>query len=267
MNIYWRELRAGYKSFLIWSATMVFLVAGGMLKYSAFAKTGESVNELFKSLPVELMQVMGIEAGFDLSSIGVFYSIFFLYFLLLMSVHSCLLGASIIAKEERDKTADFLLVKPIRRRRAVTAKILAALTMVVLYNLVTFAASALFVDQFNTTGAALTGQIFTLTSVLLIVQVLFLCIGLLLGAWARNAARAAGLATAIILGTFILKVLIDLQSDLSWLKFLTPFSYFKSTEIMFDHQINVAYIVLSLAVSVVTVAGTYFFFQKRDLRT
>jgi ABC-2 type transport system permease protein len=267
MNIYARELKAHYKSFLIWAASMVFLIAAGMMKYAAFAKTGASINELFKSLPVELMKAMGIDPGMDLSSVSVFYSIFFLYFLLLMTVHSCLLGASIIAKEERDKTADFLLVKPIRRSRVITAKIMAALTQVVLYNLVTFAASVAFVEQANTTGHALTGPIFAVTSMLLIIQVLFLGIGLLLGAWARSAARASGIATAIILGTFLLKVLIELENDLDFLEFLTPFSYFKSAEIMFDHTIRVGYIVLSLAVTAVTVAGTYFFFGRRDLRS
>lgn len=267
MNIYWRELKAGYKSFLIWSATMVFLVAAGMLKYSAFAKSGESVNDLFNSMPPGLLQAMGIPPGVDFSSIGVFYSIFFLYFLLLMSVHSCLLGASIIAKEERDKTADFLLVKPIRRRRAVTAKILAALTMVVLYNLVTFVTSALFVEQSNTTGVSLTSAIFSLCIFLLILQVLFLCIGLILGAWARSAARAAGIATAIILGTFVLKVLINLQEDLNFLQFLSPFDYFNASEIMFDNQFNVWFIVLSLGVSAAAVVGTYIFYQKRDLHS
>ncbi len=267
MNIYLQELRAHYKSFLIWAATMIFLVAAGMMKYSAFAKTGESVNDLFKTLPPELMTVMGITPGMDLSSVGVFYSIFFLYFILLMSVHSCLLGASIIAKEERDKTADFLLVKPIRRSRAISAKILAALTFVVLYNIVTFVASALFVAQSNTTGHDLTGQIFNVTSVLLIVQVLFLCIGFILGAWARSAARAAGIATVIILGTFLLKVLIDLESDLNWMQILTPFKYFNAADIMFNSELDFFYVVLSLAVSAVSVVGTYWFFQKRDLHS
>jgi ABC-2 type transport system permease protein len=267
MNIYLRELKAHYRSFLVWSATMVFLVAAGMMKYSAFAKTGESVNELFKTLPAALMEVMGIEAGLDLSSVGVFYSIFFLYFLLLTMVHSCLLGVTIIAQEERDKTADFLLVKPIRRSRAVTAKILAALSMVILFNLVTFASSAVFVEPLNTTGQSLIRQIFAVTSVLLIIQVLFLCIGFLLGAWARDAGRAAGLATAIILGTFLLKVLIDLRQDLEWLTFLTPFLYFKSADIMFHNQVSVGYIILCLAVSLAAVSGAYFFFQKRDLRS
>jgi ABC-2 type transport system permease protein len=266
MNIFLRELKAHYRSFLIWSGTMVFLIAAGMLKYSAFAKTGQAVNEMLTQIPAELLTIMGIDSRFDLSSIGVFYSIFFLYFMLLTSVHSCLLGVTIIAKEERDKTADFLLVKPIRRSRAITAKILAALLMVVLYNQVTFAVSVFFVAQNNKSGQSLTGSIFYLTTALLVIQVLFLCIGLFLGSWARNAARASGLATLIILGTFMLKVLIDLKKDLDYLNFLTPFRYFASAEVMFEHQIDLAFLLLSLGLSAVTVTGTYLFFQKRDLR-
>jgi ABC-2 type transport system permease protein len=266
MNIFLRELKANYRSFLIWATTMVFLVAAGMMKYSAFAKTGQAVNDMFKDMPAAILTIFGVDPGVDLSSIGVFYGIFFLYFILLTSVHGCLLGVTIIAKEERDKTADFLMVKPVRRSRVITAKILAALLMVILYNLVTFVASVIFVEQNNSTGKSLTIPIFWLTTALLVIQVLFLSIGLFLGAMARNAAKASGLATLIILGTFMLKVLIDLKKDLDFLRFLTPFRYFNSADVMFDHKIDLAYLVLCLGVSAAAVAGTYYFFQKRDLR-
>jgi ABC-2 type transport system permease protein len=138
--------------------------------------------------------------------------------------------------------------------------------MVILYNLVTFVASVIFVEQNNSTGKSLTIPIFWLTTALLVIQVLFLSIGLFLGAMARNAAKASGLATLIILGTFMLKVLIDLKKDLDFLRFLTPFRYFNSADVMFDHKIDLAYLVLCLGVSAAAVAGTYYFFQKRDLR-
>ena len=267
MNIFLRELRAHTKSFLVWSAAMVFLVFGGMMKYSAFAKTGEAINTMFNDLPAGMLKVMGIQPGQDFTSVGIFYSIFFLYFILLMSVHSTMLGASIIAKEERDKTADFLLVKPVRRFQVVSAKVSAALVMVVLFNLVTFVASAIAVAPYNNTGTSLTGPIFSLTSVLLVVQIMFLGIGLLLGAWARSAEKASGLATLVILSTFLLKVIIDLKEDLDYLEFLTPFRYFKSYDVMYNNDIRPWFLVLALGVAIATITGTYFFFQKRDLHS
>jgi ABC-2 type transport system permease protein len=265
MNIYLRELKANYKSFLVWSATMVFLIFAGMMKYSAFAKTGESINAMFAAMPAGLMKVFGVEPGMDLNSIGVFYSIFFLYFLLLTSVNSCLLGAGIMAKEERDKTADFLLVKPIKRHQAVTAKIMAALTFVILFNLVTFVTSVIAVGQFNTTGQSLNGPIFYLTIALLIIQIVFLSLGLFLGSWSRNAARASGLATAVILSTFILKTVIDLSSGIDYLGYLTPFRYFDSLKVMYEHQMRLPYLLLSGGLAAAFTAGTYFCFQKRDI--
>jgi len=267
MNIYLRELKATYKSFLVWSATMVFLIFAGMMKYGAFAKTGQSVNEMFAALPPQLLKVFGVAPGMDLNSIGVFYSVFFLYFLLLTSVHSCLLGSSIIAKEERDKTADFLLVKPIKRHQAVTAKILAALTFVVLFNLLTCFTSMAVVGQYNTTGQSLSAPIFYLSIALLIVQLVFLSIGLFLGAWSKTAARASGIATAVILGTFVLSVLIDLNRDLRYLEFLTPFRYFNSLKVMYEQEMRPAFILLSGGLVAALTAGTYLFFQKRDIYT
>lgn len=267
MNIYLRELKATYKSFLVWSATMVFLIFAGMMKYGAIAKSGQSVNEMFAALPPQLLKVFGVAPGMDLNSIGVFYSIFFLYFLLLTSVHSCLLGSSIIAKEERDKTADFLLVKPIKRHQAVTAKILAALTFVVLFNLLTCFTSMAVVGQYNTTGQSLSAPIFYLSLALLIVQLVFLSIGLFLGAWSKTAARASGIATAVILGTFVLSVLIDLNRDLRYLEFLTPFRYFNSLKVMYEQEMRPAFILLSGGLVAALTAGTYLFFQKRDIYT
>lgn len=266
MNIYWRELWAHLKSFLIWSGTMVFLILAGMMKYSAFQKTGAALNEAFANMPPAVMKVMGIEPGQDLTSIGVFYSIFFLYFLLLMTVHSAMLGVSVMAWEERDKTADFLFARPIRRSQAITAKLLAALTYVVAYNLVTFATSALIVAQYNTSGVPLTRPIFTLTSCLLVIQVLYLALGVLLGSLAPTADKASGLATALILGTFLLKVLIDLKEDLEVLTFLSPYRYFKAYDLMIGKSVTWFYIVVALSVSLAAIAFSYRRYQLRDLR-
>ncbi len=266
MNIFLRELRAHLRSFLVWSATMIFLIAAGMMKYGAFQKTGEAVNEIFASLPAGLQAVLGMAPGMDLTSVGVFYSIFYLYFLLLMSVHGTMLGASIIAKEERDKTADFLFVKPLRRRCAITAKIAAAMVQILLYNLVTGTASVLFTEPLNTTGTSLVGPIFRLMGILFAVQCLFLGIGLFLGASARSAERASGFGTAVILGAFVLKVLIDLNKDLDMLQFLTPFSYFDSYEILFEGTFAVPYLIVCLAVAGLGIAGTYGSYRQRDLR-
>jgi ABC-2 type transport system permease protein len=130
---------------------------------------------------------------------------------------------------------------------------------------VTFATSAIMIDPMNQTGQSLTLPIFRLTTTLLVIQIMFLGIGLCLGAWASKAEKASGIITAIILGTFVLKVLIDLKKDLDKLVFLTPFKYFNGIKVMFNKEVSLEYIALSLAVAILTGAGTYYFFKKRDI--
>lgn len=265
MNIFLREMKTNAKSLLIWCLSMVFLIYAGLLKYSAFAKTGDAVMQFMSQIPESMKVVMGIAEGADLTSVAVFYSIFFLYFILLATVHSSMLGALIIAKEERDKTADFLFVKPITRSYAITCKIAAALVNILILNLVTFVTSLISVEHYNT-GTPLTYPVFLICVALFLIQLIFLALGLLLGALAKSAKSATSIVTALILVSFILKVVIDLNADLDFLRAFSPFLYFNADTVMFQKQIDPAFSLLSFALALLSAAGTYFFFNRRDLR-
>lgn len=264
MNIFLRELKTNVKSLAIWCSAMIFLIYAGMIKYSAFAKTGEAVNEFMSQIPDSMKTVLGMGNGMDLTSVAVFYSIFFLFFVLLAAVHSSMLGALIIAKEERDKTADFLFVKPIKRHQAISSKILAAIINIAVLNIATYIVSVISVEKYNT-GSSLALPIFMITAALFILQVLFLGIGLLFGALAKNSKIATSAVTSVILGTFILKVMIDMNKDVKIIEFLSPFRYFKADAVMFDKNIDIGYVLLSIAITMLCAAGTYIFFQRRDL--
>lgn len=47
--------------------------------------------------------------------------------------------------------------------------------------------------------------------------------------------------------------------------FLTPFKYFNANTVMFDKQIDTGFVALSVLLTVVCTAGSYYFFKKRDL--
>ena len=141
MNIYMRELKAHRKSLLIWSIGMFFLVVAGMGKYSAGAATGgNSMNEIMLQMPKSLQSLFGVGI-FDLTIALDFFAILFVYILFMAAMQTVMLGSGIISKEERDKTAEFLLVKPISRTKILTAKLLAAVTILLIFWAVTYVSS------------------------------------------------------------------------------------------------------------------------------
>lgn len=263
MNIVIRELRANRKSLIIWSLSMAFLVFAGMVKYSGFSQAGQSVNDLFKQMPPALMKVFSME-GLDLTKISAYYAIFYLYFVLLGGIHAAMLGATIISKEERDKTADFLFVKPIPRYKVITAKVISACINVLVLNLVTCASSLYFISMFNT-GDPINTEVYRLMTALWVIQMVFLSIGFGISSLVKTAKKATSLSTFLILAMFMLSVAIDLKSDLEVLTFLTPFKYFRAAEVMNSGSFSLAYILLSLVITIGGFVTTYLFYNRKDL--
>ena len=91
---------------------------------------------------------MGI-GSLDLATVDGYFGLLYLYLVIMASIHAAMLGATMISKEERDKTAEFLFVKPISRTTVITAKLGASIVIVIVFNLVTLLSSIVFVDFFN----------------------------------------------------------------------------------------------------------------------
>ncbi|MHB9033398.1 MAG: ABC transporter permease subunit, partial [Anaerolineae bacterium] len=199
MNIYWREIRANALSLLWWSLGLIFTVGAGMAKYAGFVSAGESINTFFNNLP-PMVQAMAGSRHFDLSKASGFYGVMFMYIALLAAIHATMLGATILAKEERDHTSEFLFVKPVSRSKIITDKLLAAFTLIVVYNLIAYGSSLLFLNAFGQ-GEDASVYVRTLMAGLFIIQLLFLAFGAASSAVVRKPAAAAGLASAIMLGT------------------------------------------------------------------
>ncbi|MEN6351194.1 MAG: ABC transporter permease subunit [Syntrophomonas sp.] len=262
MNIVLRELRANLKSLVIWCLAMIFLIAVGMIKYAGIEAVGQSANQLLNQLPAVIKSLLGMNQ-LDLTSISGFYGIFFLYFALLGGTHAVMLGAVIVSKEERDKTADFLFVKPVPRSKVITAKLAAVIINLAVFNLVTYFASVYFVAKYNR-GESINDQIAYLMISLFILQLIFTSVGLGLSGLANNAKKAASLSTTVFLITFFLSAAIDLYNKIDFLKYLTPFKYFPVIEVM-RGSFNHFFLLLSAAIIIACAGLAYITFQKRDI--
>lgn len=171
MNIVLRELRAHLKSIIIWCVSMVLLIYIGMIKYSGIEQSGDAINDMIEGLPDSLLAAFGMNQ-FDLTQVGGYYGVFFLYFVLIGTIHAVMLGATIISKEERDHTADFIFVKPVKRIKIITAKMVAGLINMIILNFTTLISSIVFVNMYNK-GASITSDIVKLMVALFILQLLF----------------------------------------------------------------------------------------------
>ncbi|GKU77535.1 ABC transporter permease subunit [Paenibacillus sp. L3-i20] len=265
MNLFWREMKASRKSLLIWIVGIIAMVGGGMSKFTGLSQSGDAMNELMADMPKALQAIVGVN-GLDISTPTGYYGILFLYLIVMAAVHASMLGANIIAKEERDKTSEFLLVKPISRTNMLLFKLLAAVVNVFIFSIVMFVSSIAFVGSFAEGGVtSVTGDIVPLTIGMLLVQLLFMSVGMALASSSRKPKRAVALSAGIMLLTFLLSIVIEISGGMTFMGYLTPFQYFKAASVIED-GFEPIYIVMSLFITVGALAFAYRSYNRRDIQ-
>jgi len=263
MNIYLRELRAHRKSLIIWCVCIVLFVASGMGKYTAIYSGVNSGSDFLESMPKSLQALMG-GGSFDLSKAVEYFGAIFLYLLLMATIHAAMIGSGIISKEERDKTVEFLMVKPVSRSRVVTAKLFAALTNIIIFNIATFVSSLIIVGKYNK-GDAIGGDIAVLMAGMFLLQLLFMAVGVAFAAARKNSRTAGAITTGILLLTFIMSVMIDMNENLEVLKYVTPFKFFDAKTLLVGEGFNALLVLLTFAIIAGLTVLSYIRYNKRDL--
>ncbi len=262
MNIFLRELRANLKSLIIWSVIIFLLVMAAVAKYSAFAGDPEMLK-MIDSLPKAMLEALSMTA-FNLTTLSGFYGVMFIYFGLMGSIAAAMWGSDIISKEERDRTVEFSLVLPVSRTKVITAKALAALVNCVAFMLITWVVSLAATRSFHPDQAFYNFLSLEMQA-MLIIELIFLAIGLLLGCAMKQYKLSSSAAVGIILTAYFLSIVTGMQKDLDFLKYFTPFKYFDAGELFRTGQFNNTFLLISAVLIVVCVAGAYWIYNQRDL--
>ncbi|MGH4051787.1 MAG: ABC transporter permease subunit [Clostridium sp.] len=263
MNIFIVEMKAHRKGLIIWVLGIIFMVVAGMAKYVVLASSGQSMNELLSQMPKSMKTIFGV-AGFDVSKASGYYGMFFLYLVIMATIHAVMLGAGIISKEEQDKTAEFLFSKPISRNKIVTSKLFAALVNIIIFNITTLVSSIVVVAKYSK-GESVTGDIIILMGGMFVLQLIFMFIGTAIAAVSKNPKTATSVSTAVLLITYILSMAIDLNGKIDNLKYFTPFKYFDAKNLMYGGGFQRSFVILSIIIISALVWITYTFYEKRDM--
>jgi ABC-2 type transport system permease protein len=232
-------------------------------KYAGFAAMGSEANELLERLPDLFKNAFNMSSS-NITEIKGYYSVLFMYYTLITGIHAIMLGATIISKEARDKTADFLMVKPITRSSMITSKLIASFISILIINIVTGVTTIIVVD-INNKGESITSSLIYSMIVILIIQCIFLSLGLLISAFAEKAKKATTMSTGIILIMYFLDIFRNISDKLDFVKYITPFSYFNINKVLNGNGFEVLYIVLSIIIILVSVILTYTNYQRKDI--
>ncbi len=262
MNIFRRELRANLRSLIVWGVIVILFVTMGFSKFSAYEGNPELLAVL-DNMPPALLAAFNFEA-FNLTTITGFYGVMFTYFALLLSISAAMWGSDIISKEERDKTVEFSLTLPVKRSTLITFKTLAAMVNCIVLLLITLLATLANSSVYQTNSEFYSFLYLSMLA-LFILQMIFLAVGVFLGCAMKRHKRAGTVAVSLLLLTYFLSFIADMNENLAFLRFVSPFKYFNPASLLHDATIEPTFLALSAGIIAACLIGAYYTYSRRDL--
>jgi len=264
MNLFWWEIKSNSKGLLIWSASMIFLIASAMAEFAAYYNNPE-MTQIFEAMPKAVMDAFNMN-GVNLTTVSGFYSIIATYFFIMLGIHAALLGSQIIAKEERDKTVEYLFTMPISREKIIAIKLAASLVNIAALLLVTNVSFIIVALRYEVTKEFL-GFLLRADGAMFLIQLIFLSIGMFLAAMLKRHKLSGRLSLIIVFVTYFLSILMGVTDKLNMFRFLTPYKYFDLNKLMQGNNVSGVYLYVSLAIICMGLTLTFLIYPKRDLRS
>lgn len=263
MNMYLFELKSMRKSTIIWTCALIALALLYLSIYPSIAKDAAEFKKLLSGYPAPVRAMLGINLDYITSFLG-FYSMIFSFITLCGAIQAMNLGVSILSKETRERTADFLLVKPVSRAAIITAKLIAAFTTILATNIVFYAVTCILANTITT--ADFDEKLFFMINLtLLFIQLIFFAIGMVISVFFQKLKSILPISLGVVFGLYMFGALLGTGKNADVVRFISPFKYFDLTYIIKNASYEAPYLIVGAVIIAAAVAASYLIYIKKDI--
>lgn len=264
MIIFKREFKRNSKSLIIWSAALSALVIVMMSVFTQMAEQADILDQLMNVFPESLQNAFGMDT-LNLGTVLGFYGIeVYTMTTLFGSIYAAILASGILAKEHSEKTIEFLLSKPVTRRRIVFEKQAVVFSHLLIFNIVIFIVSILsfliFQDQKVDWG------LFSLLSLAqFLLHITFAALGFLMSSLINRARTVLSSALGIVLILYFIYMAAGLAESLSILGYITPFQYVDAADLIESGKMNILALTVMPLLIICSSIGAYVIYRGKDI--
>jgi len=267
-NLYAKELKRYRNSFIGWSISINVLILLGMAFYPVIMQ-----GDMLKQMAVvfenpflkSIMTAFGASLDEMTNVFGFYTNRSVMFITLLGSFFSILLSGKILAREELERTAEFLLTKPVTRLEVVGSKLAAYFTYLLLLNIVIALSGFLSLEIFKgDTDYRLMAFIIHWLYCFLLMMV-YGAIGIFLSLLIKRGRPITGVSIGIVLGGYFIDALSRLSPSADLIGYLSPFKFIDSSVLRPDYSLAGWRVMYFLGISLVLIALTFVLYRKKDI--
>lgn len=264
MNLYRYEFKSLLKSLITWTTVMIIIMSIYMLGiYKVFINSVDDLVAMTEGFPEEFMKAF----GFDMLSMfnyGGFYNFTYVYIALIGGIMAVLISLTVFAREKRVKCMDFLLTKPISRKKIFGIKALACISIIILSDLFYIIGFIIvyFINEQSKDSAA---RFILASAGIFFTQILFMAMGIFWAAYAKKIRSISGTATSFGFFAFILTALANIVDEKA-MYLIAPLKYFEPIAVIENGHFELKYVIMAMAILLFCISASYLKYCRSDVR-
>lgn len=264
MNVFKYEMKQHRRSVMVWALTYALVAFVLMSATPLFIEDSSAMRDTLAAFSDSIRDAMGIDIDLFFSPVG-FYSYIFLYVGLLASIQAMSVGLGIVSKENRMKTADFLLSKPVSRVSVYWQKWLAAFCVLIICE-AAFYLSATLSMAYQSAGDFPARPFILISLTFTFIQMIFMSVGFFIATVAHKIKSTLTVTMGVCFGAFLLGM-VGGMADSVTIRYFTPLRYFDNNYIMFHNAYETKFLVMTVLWVVLCTLLGFVVYVKKDVHT
>jgi ABC-2 type transport system permease protein len=188
-----------------------------------------------------------------------------MFVMLLGSMFSIMLAAKILSREEREKTAEFLLAKPVSRSEIVGSKLTAYLTSLVFLNLVVTGVGFLSLEIFKGDSDYHMANFLAYSLYTFLLMLIFGAIGFFLSSLIKRGRSLNNIVIGIVVASYFLLFISRITPSADFVGYISPFKFVPSGILKISYGINGWRMVYFCGISCLLFLLSFLVYRKKDI--
>lgn len=264
-NLFFKEIRRNAISLLVWTIIITLFITGTMALYHTFLGNQSKILGMMSIVPKEALQFKGISNFDDLLSVLGFYSVNnVIYMMVLGSIFAIVLSSKILLSEEYNKTAEYLLTRPLTRSEIFFSKLAVVFINILMLNFVT--ALAGFISMEIVKDGTYSFRAFLILSFYtLLLNFLFASVGLFISTLVKRAKPVTTFSIGLVLIFYFIYTISKITPSASNIGYLSPFRFADTNAISPSYSLNAWYLAYFIGISLLLTMISYRVYRRKDI--
>jgi ABC-2 type transport system permease protein len=266
-NLFLKEIRRNALSLIVWMIVITLFISVTMAVYPVFMQNQSKITGMLSLIPREALQFKGVSNFNDLLSVLGFYAVNnIIYMMVLGSIYAIVLSSGILLKEEYNKTAEYLLTRPLTRSEIFLSKLAVIALNIFLLNLVTTLAGFLSLELVKNEPFSI--RAFLILSIYtLLLNLLFAAIGLFLSTLVKRAKPITAFSIGLVLIFYFIFTLSKITEGIAKIGYISPFRFANTDAINPAYSIDIWHLAYFSGISILLTGLSYRIYKRKDIYT